>query len=227
MTVTTTTRLGITRWSAGGDAVSRTQMDTSHAQLELLTAMDMQDVFANRPAVAAANRGLFFYATDTGQMFRSTGTAWIEIQIGSTLAVAVRVDRDGAQSISHNLSTNINFTAESYDPFNFHDNVTNNDRLTVPAGLAGKYVASAQAFFAGNVTGSRSVGIDRDRGGVISNWGQQQQGPSANASEFAVPNCTAILDLAVGDIVRCSTLQTSGGALNVTGIRFNMARIGA
>jgi hypothetical protein len=79
MAVTTTTRFGITRWSAGGDPFTRAQMDASHAAIESLGAMHQAGTFAARPAAAAANAGLYYLATDTGVLYLSTGSAWRQI----------------------------------------------------------------------------------------------------------------------------------------------------
>lgn len=80
MAVTTTTRLGLTRWSAGSDPLRRTQLDTSMANLELWAGRFEQGTLAARPAAAIRDR--FYFATDTpggalgGTLFRDSGTAW-------------------------------------------------------------------------------------------------------------------------------------------------------
>jgi hypothetical protein len=79
MAVTASPRLGITRWSAGGDPFTRAQLDGDHDLLDDLVAIDLVDVFASRPAAAAGNRGVYFYASDTGDLYRSTGAAWRKI----------------------------------------------------------------------------------------------------------------------------------------------------
>jgi hypothetical protein len=57
------------------------------------------------------------------------------------------VYRTSNQSIAHAAPTAIQFNNEHYDTDGFHDNATNNTRLTVPAGLGGYYVAIATAMF--------------------------------------------------------------------------------
>jgi hypothetical protein len=80
MSITSSPRLGLTRWSADGDAVARTQFDGDNAQLDSLTAIGLQDVLANRPAAGVARR--VFYATDTGFHYWDTGSAWVKIGAG-------------------------------------------------------------------------------------------------------------------------------------------------
>ncbi len=58
--------------------------------------------------------------------------------------VGVQVKRTAGQSINTGTETAINFTAENFDTDGFHDNAVNNERLTVPAGLGGVYLVSAQ-----------------------------------------------------------------------------------
>lgn len=84
MAVTTTTRLGITRWSDGADPFTRAQMDNDHAQIENLVAIDQQGTFASRPA--AGVRGRYYYATDNGLVYRDNGTGWTQIGPASALA---------------------------------------------------------------------------------------------------------------------------------------------
>lgn len=70
-------RLGIRRWSADTDTPSRTEIDGSFGQLELLTAIDKQDTFANRPAPAV--RGTYFWDTTNSILWRDTGSAWLSV----------------------------------------------------------------------------------------------------------------------------------------------------
>lgn len=85
MAVTTTTRLGITRWSTGGDAFTRTQMDTSHSNLESRVPIYLHDTFSNRPAAGTVAR--FFFATDTYRLYYDDGVAWRDVNATYTGAV--------------------------------------------------------------------------------------------------------------------------------------------
>lgn len=77
MTVTTTSRVGITRWSAGTDAFTRAQMDASHAAIEANVALYAEGTFAARPAAGKAGR--LYRATDTGGFYWDTGAVWLPI----------------------------------------------------------------------------------------------------------------------------------------------------
>jgi hypothetical protein len=77
MAIGTSPRLGITRWSADTDVVSRAQFDGDHGKLDDLVAMAIQGLAADRPAAAIQRR--LHYATDTGVLSLDTGTAWVEV----------------------------------------------------------------------------------------------------------------------------------------------------
>lgn len=74
MAVTTSTRLGVTLWSAGGDAFTRAQMQASHEAIEANAAAYDQDVFASRPTAGVAGR--VFWSTDTEVLYYDNGVAW-------------------------------------------------------------------------------------------------------------------------------------------------------
>ena len=75
MSVTQTTRLNVYRWSSGADSFTRSQLDTSHAQIEALAAGFLQA--ATRPAAGAAYLGFIFYNTSTQALSYCDGSAWI------------------------------------------------------------------------------------------------------------------------------------------------------
>src|SRR5437870_3646551 len=60
--------------------------------------------------------------------------------------------------------TVLNFDSESRDTDTFHDTVTNNSRLTVPAGLAGDYLVGFCITYAGSGTGKRRQGVIEKNG---------------------------------------------------------------
>lgn len=82
MAVTTTPRLGLTRWSAGTDPLRRSQIDTSLGNLEAWAMRGEAGTLANRPAAGIRDR---YYTDDaTGVTYRDSGTAWTVV--GANLA---------------------------------------------------------------------------------------------------------------------------------------------
>ncbi len=75
MSVTQTTRLGIYRWSSGADSFTRSQLDTSHEQIEALAAGFLQDT--TRPLPATKYKGFFHYNTATQAISYCDGSQWI------------------------------------------------------------------------------------------------------------------------------------------------------
>lgn len=115
------------------------------------------------------------------------------------------------QSINNNTPTFINWDAEEYDTDGYHDNVTNNTRLTVPED--GWYVISGGAVFASNATGYRRIQIFRNGTAFRGRATHSQNAVNGLATSMATSSsaflCTA------GDYFEFEVTQTSGGALNV------------
>lgn len=75
MAVTTTPRVGLTRWSAGTDPLRRSQLDTAMANIEkYLMRAETPGTLAARPAAGIVDR--YYYATDVKCLYRDTGAAW-------------------------------------------------------------------------------------------------------------------------------------------------------
>jgi hypothetical protein len=162
----------------------------------------------------------------TADSAEATGLKWATP--ATTSASAVSCYRSSSQSVSNATNTSINFNAEFVDTDAFHDNSTNSNRLTVPAGKAGKYFITATANFAGNSTGIRQLLLYKN---------------ATNVADCVVPvnnsagstNChvAIILDLAVADYMEFQVWQNSGGSLNVQGnapgtyTQFGMTYLGA
>lgn len=106
MAVTTSPRFGVTRWSAGGDAFNRTQMDASHSAIETKGAIYLQSVAASRPAAGTVGR--YHYATDTTAFTYDDGTGWRSVSDPSTvLLTATQTLTNKTISGASNTLTNI------------------------------------------------------------------------------------------------------------------------
>ena len=131
-----------------------------------------------------------------------------------------------AQTISNDTDTQITFNAEDWDTDGFHDNTTNNERITIPAGKAGKYLLQTTILFADNSTGVRSVSIKKNGatllGGALD--------PALNGFQQRVAHLY-VANLAVADYVTVQVNQNSGGNLNVNAVqeytRFTATYLGA
>lgn len=101
MTVTYTTRLGLPQWSDGADPFSRAQMNDALSKLETLAAVDLQGTRAARPA--AGIRGRYYFATDSGLLYRDNGTGWDNAgaAIGGVAPTASNPSDVGAEGTSN------------------------------------------------------------------------------------------------------------------------------
>ena len=118
-------------------------------------------------------------------------------------------------TIANNTVTAVTFPEEHYDTDGFHSTTTNNSRITIPAGLGGKYlVTSSNLTFNQNATGERSARLLKN--GSVVFYGPGWLG---NSSVFLSSSFTATVELAAGDYIEIAVYQNSGGNLGFyTGI---------
>jgi len=69
------------------------------------------------------------YDGTSGKVIKDSG-----IPVGSAFRGAL-VSKIGGQALLENITTKLTWESERYDTDNIHDNITNNSRLTVPAGV--------------------------------------------------------------------------------------------
>jgi hypothetical protein len=121
-----------------------------------------------------------------------------------------RLTKTASQSVTSSTYTNITWDSELIDTSSFHDNVTNNQRITVPT--AGYYKFFIQLEYAANGTGERDIfyllNATSGSGTIV------YKGPGSSVDNFS-HQTTFILNLAANDFVIAQTYQTSGGALNI------------
>lgn len=135
----------------------------------------------------------------------------ITITAASGAAFAgTRVYKSAPQSIANATTTVVSFDTESYDTNGWHDNATNNSRITP---LTAGYVRpSGTVDFLSNATGYRLVEV-RKNGLVI------QRATVAAASGEATVVAFAFDPISMNgttDYLEVAVKQNSGGALNVS-----------
>ena len=108
----------------------------------------------------------------------------------------------------------ITWDVETFDVGGYHDNVTNNSRITIPAGKAGYYQVSAILSYAANGTGQRIIQVAKN--GVSFSYNLiVENGLGGGGYQTVV--FSDIVYGAVADYFQIAGLQTSGGDLNVIG----------
>lgn len=173
-----------------------------------------------RPAATAVPAGSLYPATDTDIIYRSDGATWADWD--KAVFVGCQVKRIAYYQMVSAAVTAIPWDGEEYDTHGFHDNVTNNTRLTVPTGQAGIYlVTGAWVPDATIAAGTRAL-IRVFKNGVEV-LGSELEGGGVNAS----PVISGFVQLAVSDYVQLSYFL-SGAAkdLYAPSTRFAIQKVG-
>jgi hypothetical protein len=140
----------------------------------------------------------------------ATGLKWIAA--GSAFSGAQVYNSATTQSIADSTFTILNFNVESYDTNTYHDNSTNNSRLTVPT--TGYYNICSQVSFEGNTNGGRVVQLYKNGSTVLTYFSGNYGGFTSDSSFFTSINVNAT----AGDYFEVRVRQSSGGSLGVLGL---------
>jgi hypothetical protein len=164
---------------------------------------------ARDAAITSPQEGQFAYLKDTNVTTYYTGSAWTALVSGDTL-VGVGLTKSADQSLTNATYTAITFDGESWDTDTYHDNATNNSRITIPAGKAGKYLVTVNLSYAASGVGSiRLVNIYKN--GATTGDNNFPTNPTFNSCAVR----SVVMDLAVSDYIQAFAYQDSGGALNL------------
>ncbi len=121
------------------------------------------------------------------------------------------VRKTADQTLSNNTVTTITFNAEEFDVGGWHDNSTNNSRLTVPTGVTRVKICSTINFLT-DTTGQRFVTYQKN--GAVFN-GVPSSDHTATTGADAVNTCSGPLVVVATDFFEVRALQASGGDLDV------------
>jgi hypothetical protein len=127
--------------------------------------------------------------------------------------IGCRVYNSATQSIPDSAATALTFDTEVFDTDGFHSTSVNTSRMTIPAGLGGKYFLLGTYEPTANGTGRRDLMLRVNGATEIA----RLRG-IGNASYAGFSQVSTIYDLAAGDYVEVTVLQDSGGALNSTAL---------
>jgi hypothetical protein len=194
---------GISGGGASGDVTVTNSMATAIDAKGDLVPGTGADTFA-RLAVGANNTVL------TADSATATGLKWAAAAAASASFVGCRLTKSTAQSIPNATNTTLTFDTETFDTDGFHDNITNNSRITIPSGKAGKYLITCNTMI--NAPGSTDVAsvIFKNGGTVlVINYIS-----TANVS-VPVSVISQIFSLAVADYIEIKAYQNSGSAKDV------------
>lgn len=159
-------------------------------------------------------------STDLLYKVDSTGSAGSDrkVQVGNvglaTPALAVAVYRTTTnQSIPASTITKVQFNAETFDVYGMHDNVSNNTRMTVPAGRGGTWLLRGAGAWVANVNGNRELFWKVNDTTYPPGSNRNANLGGTDAVYMAAP--TVLVSLAAGDFVEMVGYQNSGVALDL------------
>ncbi len=164
---------------------------------------------ADTPARLAAGTNGFTLVPNSGE---TTGLKWQPAPNWH----GARVVKTAGQVITNATQTTLTFDAEMYDTDNYHSNVTNNTRLTIPAGLGGVYYVRGRVNFDPNATGARYLIISVN-GTSSGNYDSYVVYPAVGGSIETMIDLSTIITLAAGDYIELLTIQNSGSSITSKG----------
>jgi hypothetical protein len=147
----------------------------------------------------------------TGQVLTVAGgvPSWATPASGTPTFVGCALTKTAVQSTANNTLTTMTWDSENFDTDGFHDNVTNNSRITIPSGKAGKYLFTSIINWNNSASGYREVRFTRN--GTAQSYANIAATPTGEAGTVI----TTILNCSVGDYVDVRVEQSSGGSLDV------------
>jgi hypothetical protein len=110
-----------------------------------------------------------------------------------------------SQSIPNNTYTVLNFDAETWDTDGFHDNATNNSRMTIPAGVSKVRITGGVFFFVGATWSQLALA-------VYKNGSLYNRTSMNNQIDGAAGMVSAVIDVSEGDYIELGIRQSSGGS---------------
>lgn len=131
--------------------------------------------------------------------------------------VGARVYKAADQLIANATEQIMTMDTERFDSDGFHDTVTNNTRLTIPASMGGYYMVGGHALYAANATGIRQTALYVNSVATGTRIATITV-PPVTATAVYEPVST-LWQFAAADYVELVCYQNSGGNLNVTAVQ--------
>jgi hypothetical protein len=135
---------------------------------------------------------------------------WATPASGGSTFVGASAWMNSTVAIANATNTFVALADESFDTNSIHSNVTNNSRMTIPTGYAGKWLINGSILWQAG-SGQRSIGLYKN-GGYYGLWDM-----TPNSSGTQTQTMSVVLSLAVGDYIEMMVYQGSGGNLNLYG----------
>jgi hypothetical protein len=181
--VTDATGIPATIFDAKGDIIAASASDT-----------------AARLAVGANGTVLTADSTET------TGLKWATPAAATPTFVGCEIRKTANQSATQSAYTTVTWNTETFDTDAFHDNASNNSRITIPSGKGGYYLV----YWNIGLSGNGAVALSLDKNGSAY---KRAAGYTTGGGVGYYAN-TEIMSLAAADYIEVAVYTTSSG-LNI------------
>jgi len=126
--------------------------------------------------------------------------------------VGVGLTKSAVQSIANTTYTALSWDGEGWDTDAYHDNATNNSRVTIPSGKTGKYLVTGLIQFDSSPSGAIRI-VNIYKNGVATGDIYLATNSGGITSMFA----NRVMSLVATDYIEIFAYQNSGGALDIKG----------
>ena len=164
----------------------------------------------------------------TGQVLTVAGgvPSWATPAGGATFS-GVSLYKSAAQTVSNATDTAVSFDLENFDTNTYHDNSTNNSRITIPAGKGGYYSVQAMLTFVANSSGVRAATLRKNGTTNPIDFGCNNDGASSGSALILQKTVSAVAT----DYFELYVYKDGGGTLDLRGgdgfSYFTMTYLGA
>lgn len=141
----------------------------------------------------------------------ATGLKWAAASGGTSTFVGCSVQKTTDQSVSSGTATLLTWDSENFDTDNFHSNVSNTSRFTIPSGKGGYYLVSGSIQWDANANGIRQVQLFKNGTKVNESLG----GGSVSSANRSAVSFSFVVNVVATDYIELYGRQDSGSSLNV------------
>lgn len=195
-----------------GDVYSASDVNDLAGTLNLIKPTAKGDLFAG----SAANTYTKLPVGTDGQLLSADSTAATGLKyvtVNTTVTAAgVRAYTSVNVSIPNATYTALAFNAETFDTNTYHDNSTNNSRLTIPSGKGGMYRVSWGITIDPSSSGSYRIANIRKNGSTTISPNQYG---FPSSTQPAILYGSDLFQFVAGDYIDILVYQDSGSAKNV------------
>jgi hypothetical protein len=204
------------------DSTSTTSSILAATPTAVKAAYDLADGAIAKSTVTTAGDIIYRNATVPVRLGIGTAGQVLKVNSGATAPewgaaaagfVGCSITRTNTSSaITNGVNYMVPFTAENYDTDAFHDNSTNNSRITIPTGKGGKYYVSTMYNNALGAIGSYAIIRIYLNGSQIAQG--FREGFILN-SDATCGNASAVLTLSAGDYIEMGYQQGNTETVNM------------